>query len=489
MRMRFGLVRLFAAFLLICTPALISVSAASDAQAKSTKASASKASISKSDRKARKTPAAKYNPPVYSAIVVDYATGQVLNEVNADVKSYPASLTKMMTLYMLFEALERGDVNMATQIPVSKRAAAAAPSKLYLSPKSTITVQQAIGALITKSANDVAVATGERLGGSEDVFAQKMTAKARALGMTQTTFRNASGLPNPEQFSTARDMATLASHLIKDFPQHYANFSRMEYTYQGQTIRTHNRLLEFYEGADGIKTGFTAASGFNLVASATRNGYRVIGVMFGGSTARVRDQRLASLRDGGFSALSGTPAAPLIARNDPPVADRIGSQIALSDTEDQAESTAEQGDTDEPFEPVTRTGAIETESLAPPAPSTASPARSKPRVVAALVPNTIPKSRAAAPAVNAAGVATWGIQIGAYANRATAETQAAAAALKLNTTFASAGPSVIEATVNGRKMYRARIVGMEKADLMRACALIQSKAGCQAIPPAQVAAR
>jgi len=380
-----------------------------------------------------------------------------------------------MTLYMLFEALERGDVTMDTRIPISKRAAAAAPSKLHLRPGSSISVQQAIGALITKSANDVALATGEKLGGTESQFAEKMTARAQALGMSQTTFRNASGLPNPQQLSTARDMATLANRLLKDFPQYYDNFSRMEFNYNGQTIRTHNRLLEFYEGADGIKTGFTSASGFNLVASATRNGYRVIGVIFGGQTARTRDRRLASLMDAGFTTLSGAPAAPLIAGDEPPL-DRIGAQIALIDP---AQDTTEQGDTDQPFMPVTRSGSVQTENLPPPG--------EKPQTMAALTP--APQVKAPSASTEKATAPTWGIQIGAFSNRDTAETRSNTAAIVLKPTFDNVSATVMAVTINGRKIYRARIVGLENKDLLKACALVRSKTGCQAVPPAQVAAR
>ncbi|MBY0508535.1 MAG: SPOR domain-containing protein, partial [Rhodospirillaceae bacterium] len=321
----------------------------------------------------------------------------------------------------------------------------------------------------------VAVAVGEYLGGTEADFAVKMTAKARALGMSQTTFKNAHGLPNPEQFSTARDMATLGNRLLKDFPRYYGEFSRMEFDYKGQTIRTHNRLLEFYEGADGIKTGFTAASGFNLVASASRNGYRVIGVMFGGATARSRDQRLAAMMDQGFAVLSGQPDT-LIAKSTPNT-DRIATQIALA-SQAAPETATEEGDSDEPFQPAAKTTSIETTNLPPLPQVSEAPA---PQQLAALQPAPTPL-----PAVKATNdVSAWGIQIGAYAKRTAAETQATTAAVKLKDDYTDAKALVIPVTVRGKTMYRARVMGLPSTDLMRACSMLgkQAKAGCQAVPP------
>jgi D-alanyl-D-alanine carboxypeptidase len=478
MGMRVGLIRLLATVMLMCTPAIVMAAPAKNTS-KAASAKAGKAKVAKASKSVAKS---KYNAPIFTAIVVDAATGQVLSEVNADTRSYPASLTKMMTLYLLFEALEKGEVHLDTAIPVSARAAAAAPSKLNLQPKQTISVEQAIKALITKSANDVAVAVGERLGGTEADFAVKMTAKARALGMNQTTFKNAHGLPNPEQFSTARDMATLGNRLLKDFPQYYGEFSRMEFDYKGQTIRTHNRLLEFYEGADGIKTGFTAASGFNLVASASRNGYRVIGVMFGGASARSRDQRLAAMMDQGFAVLSGQPDI-LIAKATTPNTDRIATQIALA-SQGESQTATEEGDTDEPFQPAAKTSSIETINLPPLPQASETPA---PQRLAALEPAPTPL-----PSVTSQDDATaWGIQIGAYAKRAAAETQATTAAAKLKGDYADAKALVIPVAIKGKTMYRARVVGLPNKDLMRVCSMLgkQAKAGCQAVPPESIAAR
>jgi D-alanyl-D-alanine carboxypeptidase len=436
------------------------------------KAAAKKSPAKKKKAAAKRAPAARYNAPVYAAIVIDATTGQVLSEVNADTKGYPASLTKMMTLYMLFEALERGEISMNSLIPVSPRAMAAAPSKLHLTKKSKLTVEQAIGALITKSANDVAVATAEFLGGTESQFAAKMTARARELGMSQTTFMNASGLPNPGQLSSVRDMSLLANRLIKDYPQHYAHFSKMEFLYQGQTIRTHNRLLEFYEGADGIKTGFTAASGFNLAGSATRNGYRVIGVIFGGTSSSSRDRKLAELMDQGFTVLSGQPDMAIAGRAPAPsdrIADTIGQQIALGQGTQDA---TEQGDRDAPFTPTTRQ-AVTTTALAP-LPQAGAIAALSPQVKPAL-----PQARKTDEFESGAG-----IQIGAYSTRVRAEAQAFTAVQSLKTTYTGATAVVMPVKINGRLVYRARVMGLDGTDLVRACSLVPkaAKAGaCQAV--------
>ncbi|MGH6621908.1 MAG: D-alanyl-D-alanine carboxypeptidase family protein, partial [Alphaproteobacteria bacterium] len=219
-----------------------------------------------------------------ASIVVDFETGRVLHAVNPDVRNYPASLTKMMTLYMAFEAIEKGRLKMSQALPVSARAAAARPSKLGLTPGSTISAHDAILAMMTKSANDAAVVVAEALGKTEHKFSQMMTRKAHELGMDRTNFRNASGLPNRRQLSTARDMATLAKHLLTDFPEKYRLFSTPEFEYDGRRYRNHNALLESYPGVDGVKTGYTNASGYNLVASAKRNGHRIIGVVFGGKS-------------------------------------------------------------------------------------------------------------------------------------------------------------------------------------------------------------
>jgi len=246
----------------------------------------------------------------YAAIVLDADSGRVLHAANPDTRKYPASLTKMMTLYLVFEALENGRLKLSQRLPVSKRAAGMAPSKLGVKRGETISVETAILSLVTKSANDAAVVVAEHLGGTEAKFARLMTNKARALGMRRTTFRNASGLPNRRQLSTARDMATLAKHLVRDFPQQYRYFSRERYKFRGKEYKNHNTLLRTYPGTDGIKTGYIRASGFNLAASVTRNGKRLIGVVFGGKTAKSRDRHMAKLLERGFKKVAAVSPRP-----------------------------------------------------------------------------------------------------------------------------------------------------------------------------------
>lgn len=246
----------------------------------------------------------------YAAIVLDSRNGSILVAANADEQRYPASLTKMMTLYMLFEALREGRVQLSTPIRMSEEAASRPPSKLGLPVGMTLTVEQAILALVTRSANDVAAAVGEHLGGSEDRFAQLMTMRARAIGMSRTTFRNASGLPDPGNVTTARDMGTLGLRLIRDFPNRYHYFGTVHFNWGRAMIRNHNRMLGDYEGADGIKTGYIRASGFNIVTSAQRDGVRLVGVTMGGSSWVERDRHMGALLDQGFAQAGVAPRPP-----------------------------------------------------------------------------------------------------------------------------------------------------------------------------------
>ncbi len=252
-----------------------------------------------------------------AAIVVDARNGQTLYADNADTLCYPASLTKMMTLYLTFEGLQKGRFTKSSRIPVSKKAAAQAPSKLGLKPGQTITVEMAILALVTKSANDVAMALGEFVGGSEADFARMMTKKARALGMSRTTFRNPSGLPDPEQVTTARDMARLGLALREHFPKYYGYFATRSFTYGKRRMANHNKLLGRVTGVDGIKTGYTRASGFNLVTSAGSGKKRIVAVVLGGKTGRERDARMAGLVNKYLPKSSGKGSGALIAMTAP----------------------------------------------------------------------------------------------------------------------------------------------------------------------------
>src|SRR5579863_1544209 len=248
--------------------------------------------------------------PIFEWILLDAETGQVLSEQNADVLTYPASLTKMMTLYLTFEALNQGRIRLDQPFRVSAHAASMAPTKLGLTPGDSVPVRDLILGIVTKSANDAAAVLAEGLAGSEAAFAQQMTSKARQLGMQHTWYQNASGLPNPDQRTTARDVARLALVLYHQFPREYRYFSTQEFDFHGQIVHGHNHLLDWYRGADGIKTGFVNASGFNLAASAVRDGHRLIGVIMGGRSWRSRDEQMGSLLDQGFAVLTARPGQP-----------------------------------------------------------------------------------------------------------------------------------------------------------------------------------
>lgn len=235
-------------------------------------------------------------PQKYAAIVVDASTGKTLFEVNSTAQRYPASLTKMMTLYMLFEAMQSGRVTKQTQIPVSDHAASQPPTKLRFRRGEAIDVDSAIRAMVVKSANDVAVAVGEYLGGgSEDQFAAMMTAKARQLGMTSTSFRNACGLPDGGQVTSARDMAVLGLALEHRFPQHFHYFSESDFIFRGRLVRGHNDMLGRVRGVDGIKTGYIRASGYNIVTSYNADGRHLIVVVMGAQSARQRNDHVEAL--------------------------------------------------------------------------------------------------------------------------------------------------------------------------------------------------
>lgn len=259
---------------------------------------------------------AAYNPPS-SAIVIDANSGRVLYEKDADGIRYPASITKVMTLYLLFEELEAGRMTLDTPLTISRHAASQAPSKLGLRPGSTIRVEDAIKAVVTRSANDIAVAIAENVGGNEEAFCERMTRKAKQLGMTQTQYRNPSGLPNKGQLTSARDLAILGIKIQERFPKYYAYFSTRVFNFSGQKIGNHNRLLGRVEGVDGIKTGFVNASGFNIATSVRKDGRHIVAVVMGGRTASSRD---ATMRE-------------LIALNLPRASiDRSGTAVAKLDT-------------------------------------------------------------------------------------------------------------------------------------------------------------
>src|SRR5262245_43471558 len=255
---------------------------------------------------------------IAAAIVVDMNSGRILYEQASTIPRAPASLTKMMTLYVLFSYMHAGAVSPDSELVVTPYAATQAPTKLNLKPGATIRAADAVNALVTLSANDAAVTIAENLAGTEGNFAKVMTKKAQEIGMMSTLFRNASGLPNDEQVTTARDMAILAQHLIRDFPEYYGCFQTKYFTYRGHRYSNHNRLLFGYKGTDGIKTGYTRAAGFNLTSSVRRDDKHLVAVVLGGRTGSQRDAAMRSLLDRSFpKAVTGKPrpveSAPLVA--------------------------------------------------------------------------------------------------------------------------------------------------------------------------------
>jgi D-alanyl-D-alanine carboxypeptidase len=252
-----------------------------------------------------------YHPP-YADIVVDDKSGLVLREVSADAPRHPASLTKIMTLYLLFERLEDGTLKLETPLPVSTRAALQNPTKLGLKANQTINVEDAIKGLVTKSANDAAVVVAEAIGGSEDEFAKLMTLKAAALGMTGTTYVNASGLPAEAQITTARDQAVLGRAIQHRFPVYYQYFATPSFRYKGAEMRNHNNLLGQVKGVDGIKTGYTEASGYNLTSSVRRDDKHIVAVVLGGTSNGARDARMRQLIEQHISQASTQRTAPII---------------------------------------------------------------------------------------------------------------------------------------------------------------------------------
>lgn len=292
---------MFGTSCLDATPSKKSAKTSYKSDAKFKKTKFSQTQTKRKNRSTAKKPAAKPYAPQSAAIVMDAHTGKVFMMENPDTKTYPASLTKIMTLYLLFEALEKKQVKLTTRLSVSRLATTQIPSKIGLRVGETIRVQDALLALVTKSANDASVVIAEHLAGSVETFAERMNAKARQLGMKNTRFTNPNGTPDKAQVTTARDMALLSKALYSRFPAYYRYFKTRSFTYKGQVYRNHNHLLGRVPGVDGIKTGFINASGFNLAASAKRDQVRLIGVVMGGHTAAARDKRMSKLLEEGFS--------------------------------------------------------------------------------------------------------------------------------------------------------------------------------------------
>lgn len=373
----------------------------------------------------------------YTGIVVDYETGAVLYEHNADAQVYPASLTKMMTLYLTFEALSAGRLSMDTLLTVSRNAAGKPPTKLGLAAGSTIRVKDAILSLITKSANDMATVLAEALASSEVAFAREMTRKAAELGMVATEFRNANGLPNPHQKTTARDMANLGIALIRDFPDYYPLFATEKFTYDGVTYTSTNKLLRRYPGVDGIKTGYIAASGFNLVTSTVRDGRRLVAVVIGGRTAARRDTQMQKNLQLGFSrAAALEQEGQLVRANLPP------SRPTVS-----VASAAEDGAGESPLSGVS-VELISSANAAEPIEIAASP----------LVPS-----------------GDYGVQVGAFGSRNRAETGARLAVAAAPDMLRNRPLSIEEVTLKRSSLYRARLLSFSHSEATETCRRLKEK--------------
>lgn len=417
----------------------------------------------------------------YAAYVVHADSGDVLFARYSNGRRYPASLTKMMTLYLLFDELEAGNLTLESKLTVSARAAGQPPSKLGVKKGATITVEDAIYALVVKSANDVAVVVAEEISGSEWRFAQRMTAKARQMGMARTAFRNASGLPNSKQVTTARDMATLARRLIQDHPDYFHYFSAKSFRWNGRSYRTHNSLVLSYKGADGLKTGYTRRSGFNLVTTATRNDQRLVGVVLGGRSGATRDRHMREILDTAFARIEKKPtliaalyrkkpsprikptllakleaekAVPTIADNEqlrreimtaaagvsgapeapaPDANDRLGALIAFADTDDFNE-----------FERA-RLASIEPEA------------------------GFIGQGD-----LQSVNEFDWSVQIGAYSTKDLAQKELEEAVFKGG--LMERARSVLPTTLdNGSTLYRARITMLSEIEAAAACASLKDQ--------------
>jgi D-alanyl-D-alanine carboxypeptidase len=420
-------------------------------------------------------PAAE-NAPVFEWILLDAETGQVLSEHNADVLTYPASLTKMMTLYLTFETLNQGRIRLDQSFSVSEEAASRAPSKLALTPGDSVPVRDLILGIVTKSANDAASVLAEGLAGSEANFAQYMNSKARQLGMQHTWYRNASGLPDPDQRTTARDVARLALALYRQFPREYRYFSTREFDFRGETVHSHNHLLDWYQGADGIKTGFVNASGFNLAASAVRDGRRQIGVIMGGRTWRSRDKQMASLLDQGFAVLAAARPmqpqnAPLVAAAAPPAAAAVAAAPAASPPVTTIPASAPSAPASAPAELA---GAHQRSGFLG-------------NVAKAALRHLSPVGKAeASPLAHEApgGGADWAIQLGAFHDEAAAE-QATHHAAGLAIVKGKPHQILAPAKHDSRRLYRARLLHFTAKGAQAACAELHRKAiACSVVRPA-----
>ena len=390
-------------------------------------------------------------PSIAAAIVVDMNSGSILQEQAADMPRHPASLTKMMTLYVLFGYLKAGKLTPSSDLTVTEHAATQAPTKLGLKPGATIKVNDAVKALVTQSANDAAVTVAENLAGTEENFAKLMTDTARQIGMRNTLFRNASGLPDDEQITTARDMAILSAHLIHDYPDYYTVFSTQYFTFNGRKYRNHNKLLLNYQGTDGIKTGYTRASGYNLAASVHRGEKHLIAVVLGGKTGSQRDAAMRALLERNFVAASTTKptAAQLVAS--------LVTPAPLPAMKKPAYAMAS----------VTPASAAATPIAAPAEGDISEPALP----LRASLTSSDPLPKPSARKVQYDGA--YHVQVGAYMSQDEAENRLGMVQQRAMALLDGHLPFTASFMKGDKEWYRARFAGFSKADAQAACAALK----------------
>ncbi|QIG51298.1 D-alanyl-D-alanine carboxypeptidase [Nordella sp. HKS 07] len=463
--------------------------------------------------------------PKFSALAVDARTGEILFSSDADGSRYPASLTKVMTLYILFQEMKAGRLTLNSRIPVSRYAAGRPPTKLGVNAGGTVSVEEAIKALVVLSANDIAVAVGERIEGSEAAFAQRMTRTAKTLGMSRTNFRNASGLPDPRQVTTARDIATLSLRVQRDFPQYFPYFRTTSFAYGKRVIRSHNRLLGRFEGTDGIKTGYIRAAGFNLTTSAKRGDKRIIGVVMGGQTGRSRDNYMIAMLNKAFpkcvggtklaTAIEGTKPGPsaeiqVASIESPPVsaatskpakkrrAGRADDQMpeaegdvgGLDSAELAAQAQSASGLAGTTYAAVSADQAdlarVSGEVASPDAtPQVASLAPTQATMSAALPFKVKKPAETQGGQVIVASVAsTWNIQLGAYASKKEAQDALYAARSASPKLFSDKQAFTIEVKKGEETIFRARMSGFTAKGAKSACKTLSRKGvDCSTLAP------
>jgi D-alanyl-D-alanine carboxypeptidase len=459
----------------------------------------------------------------YAALVIDRNTGKVLYSRQADAYRYPASLTKMMTLYLLFEELDAKRMKLTTRITISQRASLQPPSKLGLKPGESLSIEDAILALVTKSANDVAVAVAEAIAGTEYRFARSMTKKAHSLGMSRTSYFNASGLPDERQKTTARDIAVLSERLITDFPQYYKYFSRETFTWRGHVYNNHNSLLGRYEGVTGIKTGYIRDSGFNLAAAVQRDGQNILAVVMGGKTSAARDTHMEELLDIAYNQLTGqepdiriaslaepeeeasedrptlVAAAVPVPKPAPLRATAPASASAMPEKKPVFIAIVEVPEQPKRTMTSTRAGA---KALRPkpaslrPSLAGADPAATRlptsengalarlanwmisPAEAAQIVPNGAHSSE------SSATTSGWAVQIGAFSRQADAAASLETARKHLSSSLTAGWSATMPVTSEEKTLYRARLGGFAEKDAQAACKLLGKKGiACLPVPP------